>query len=282
MNSIVICTTQLSATINVHGAELISLSKPGQPSVLWSKQTEHWNRIAPNLFPIVGRLKDDTFFYKNSRYELGQHGFARDMDFEVEHQEDDAVTLILKSNDRTILRYPFLFEFRVRFEIFEHTLKISYETTNIGSNEMCYSVGGHPAFNLDNSWESYKLMFHPADTCAQSILHGSFFTGEEQKVDLINGLALNNHLFDHDAIVFKKPSFHSLTIFKSEVPLFHVKGDWDSFALWSKPGAPFLCLEPWWGYADDIHANQQLESKAGIRKLQPNQRESLSYSIELV
>jgi len=282
MKTIRIGTSEVIAEINVHGAELVSLSKPGMPSILWSKQTEHWNRISPNLFPIVGRLKDDTYYFNNDRYELGQHGFARDMDFEVESQKDNSITLKLQSNERTIVRYPFLFEFRVTFHVSKNILKVTYDTSNIGDKEMYYSVGGHPAFYLEDQWESYRLTFESGNSCVQSLLHGSYFSGEEKRLDLSNGLTLNAEMFHQDAIVFKNPSFQSMTLFKADSPILTFKGEWESFALWSKPGAPFLCLEPWWGYADDVETPQQLDAKAGIRKLSKSQRELVSYSIELL
>ncbi len=142
---------QLAAEINLLGAELVFFGNRTGQNILWSKQTDHWNRIAPNLFPIVGRLLNDSYTFQEKSYKLTQHGFARDRNFEVVEQAEDTVRLRLKSDPESMHVYPFSFVFDVCYSLSESGLTISYETQNTGTETMYYSVGGHPAFYLDEA-----------------------------------------------------------------------------------------------------------------------------------
>lgn len=272
----------LQAEINLLGAELISLVGKAGKNILWSKQTDHWNRIAPNLFPIVGRLKDDSYTLNGKAYHLSQHGFARDREFEVIEQSEKAVRLRLISDAQSMDVYPFSFVFDVCYSLTETGIMVSYETQNTGTETMYYSVGGHPAFYLEEGLENYYLEFDEAIQLEREELSGSYFSGETSYYGVSNHLNLGDELFENDAFVLKDPGFKS-------VSLKHQNGEtlvqmscenWTAIGFWTKKGAPFLCIEPWWGWADHVDSSGKLEEKAGIRKLNPGENERLSYSIE--
>ena len=80
---------------------------------LWPAH-DPWKRTAPILFPIVGRLHDDTLFYNNRRYTMAQHGLARDKAFQIEHVSESAASFRLVSDQSTRLQYPFEFSLEAK------------------------------------------------------------------------------------------------------------------------------------------------------------------------
>lgn len=274
---------QLSAEINLHGAELIFLGKKSGPNVLWSKQTDHWNRVAPNLFPIVGRLVNDSYTFKGESYPLTQHGFARDKQFEVVEQTENSVRLHLISDTESMDVYPFSFVFDVHYSLTENGIRISYETQNTGTETMFYSVGGHPAFQLEEPLENYYLEFDSDIQLEREELSGSYFSGETIYYGVSNQLGLSDELFENDAFVMKDLVFHSVSLKNTHgKTLVQMNcNSWTALGIWTKKDAPFLCIEPWWGWADDFNSNGKLEEKAGIRRLNSGETERLSYELKM-
>lgn len=281
--SIKLQNESLVAEINLLGAELLFLGNENSGNILWSKQTNHWNRVAPNLFPIVGRLLNDSFTLQEKSYTMTQHGFARDKEFEVVEQTENTIRLRLVSTPESMDIYPFSFVFDVCYSLSEYGITIAYETQNTGEERMYYSVGGHPAFQLDEPLENYFLEFDTAIQLEREDLVGGYFTGETHYYGVSAHLNLSRELFENDAFVLKNPQFQS-------VSLKHIDGktlvqmncdSWTAIGFWTKQDAPFICLEPWWGWADQVDSTGKLEEKAGIRILDPGSKEILTYSIQL-
>ena len=271
------------AEINLLGAELLFLGNESGGNILWSKQTDHWNRVAPNLFPIVGRLVNDSSVVNNKTYNLTQHGFARDKEFEVVEQTENSVRLRLVSTPESMHVYPYSFVFDVCFSLTKSGITIAYETTNTGKELMYYSVGGHPAFQLEEPLENYFLEFDTAIQLEREDLAGGYFTGETHYYGVSTHLNLSDELFESDAFVLKNPHFKS-------VCLKHIDGktllqmncdSWTAVGFWTKKDAPFICIEPWWGWADDANSTGKLEEKAGIRSLNPGESERLEYELKM-
>ena len=273
----------LRAVINLLGAELIFLGSKTGKNVLWSKQTDHWNRVAPNLFPIVGRLLNDSYTFEGKSYHLAQHGFARDREFEVVEQTADFVRLRLTSDAQSMDVYPYSFVFDVCFLLTETGLTITYETQNAGSQTMYYSVGGHPAFHLNEPLENYYLEFDTDVQLEREELNGSYFSGEHSYYGVSTHLNLGDEMFENDAFVLKDPGFKAVCLkHQNGETLVRMKCDtWTAIGFWTKKGAPFICIEPWWGWADHADANGNLEEKMGIRKLDPGARERLEYELKM-
>lgn len=272
---------QLLIYIKTKGAELISVQHPDGRECMWSADPAFWNRTAPHLFPIVGRLKQDQFVYDGQHYTLTQHGFARDCQFEVEHFSDTAVTLLLHASEETKKFYPFDFEFRVHYTLENATLTISYDTKNTGQNSMPYSVGGHPAFALDHPLEEYALVFEQELEQERWLLDDGHFSGQTRTMHIKQKLPLSESLFEADAVVFKNPQFQQVTlVHQTAGALLSVRSsNWEAIGFWKKAQAPFLCIEPWWGYADYTDSNGDLFHKKGIHLLKPGQQEEFSYDL---
>ncbi len=273
----------LRAEINLSGAELTFFGNENMGNVLWSKQTAHWNRVAPNLFPIVGRLLNDSYTFQDKTYSLSQHGFARDQRFEIVEQHETEVRLRLVSDTRSMSVYPFSFVFDVIYSLSESGLTISYETQNTGKDVMHYSVGGHPAFHLEEPLENYYLEFDSAVQLERQELSGSYFSGEGIYYGVSNRLDLGDELFENDAFVLKEPHFHSVSLkHENGETLVEMHCDsWTAIGFWTKKDAPFLCIEPWWGWADHVDSSGNLEEKAGIRSLNPGEKEIVRYELRM-
>ncbi len=272
----------LRAEINLQGAELLFLGNERSGNILWSKQTDHWNRVAPNLFPIVGRLVNDSFTAQGKTYRLTQHGFARDREFEVVAQNETEVQFRLISDAESMDIYPYHFVFEVRYSLTENGITVSYETFNTGNEPMYYSVGGHPAFYLKDPLENYYLEFDSAIQLEREELQGSYFSGETSYYGVSDHLQLGDELFENDAFVLKQPDCKSVSLKHrdGETIVTMSCDSWTAIGFWTKKGAPFFCIEPWWGWADQVDSSGKLEEKAGIRKLHPGEQERLEYSIE--
>jgi galactose mutarotase-like enzyme len=271
----------ISVTISECGAELQSLVHTRHGNIIWRKNDHYWNRYAPILFPIVGRLLQDQYRYQDKTYTLKQHGFARDEQFEVKELTETKAVLKLTENERTRLIYPFAFELVVTYELLEHALNIQYLVQNTGDSDMYCSIGGHPGFHLDGNLSDYYLDFGGEFVVAQHLIADNYYSGETNEIQLSRKFKLEDSLFLSDAIVIRNPPFQTIGFGRQGIGnifSLHCK-DWTALGLWTKPGAPFFCIEPWWGWADSVNASGNLEEKAGIETLMPGSRNTFEYSI---
>lgn len=276
----------LTLSFTTKGAELISVKNEAGLEFMWQAQAEVWPRHAPVLFPIVGRLKNDTYKIDETCYSLSQHGFARDLEFEVLEHTADKLVFELKDNERTRTHYPFSFSFCIEYTLHQNELQISYLTQNTGSSELLYSVGAHPGFRCPllptETYNDYFLKFDRS-SFETTVLEGGLLSQQKESLQLENGeLDLSYSLFDNDALVFENAQI-------SQITLCSKKGghkiqinckNWPYFGIWSKKGgADFVCLEPWYGIADAADSSGSFEAKKGIRSLQAGQSEALRYSL---
>jgi galactose mutarotase-like enzyme len=275
---------QVVAKINTNGAELTELSKIDGKNVLWEKDEQFWNRVAPNLFPIVGRLKNDQFRYNGEIYSMNQHGFARNRTFELIEKSDFKVVFRLKSDEISKKEYPFDFIFDVEYQLIESILLVKYSVKNRGEVVLPYSVGGHPGFAIEGNLSDYFLNFGQSFSANQWLFEGPYYSGETRYLTVENKLDLDYSLVEKDAIVFKKPPFNRVILgHKDRGGLVAVSFEQlDAIGFWSKKDAPFFCIEPWWGWADRIDSTGILLEKEGLHFLNPNEEKEHSYRIELL
>lgn len=273
----------IQALISKHGAELQQVNKVNDKNMLWNKGTTHWNRISPLLFPIVGRLKNDEFNYKEDVFFMKQHGFARDLIFDVVEQESDRITLSLKESNLTLQQFPFRFQLSITYKLEYNRLNVIFNITNHDIKTMPFSIGGHPGFQLHSLLEEYSVNFYNDFEIYRHEIKGGLYTGEVKKMIIENTLVLKNEFFKEDAIVFKNPTFNQVTLehMKSGKLVSVGSSHWDAIGLWTKPGAPFFCIEPWWGWADSESSNGNIETKEGIRTLDTGTTQTISYYIEI-
>lgn len=269
--NITIYNHQIKATINTLGAELIQLEKENH-NYIWTIDETYWNKTSPILFPIVGRLKNDTYTIEGKTYELPRHGFARNFEFELENQTENTVVLLFTENQETLKHYPFQFELRLKYELIENSLKINYSILNKSQETMPFSIGAHPAFAIDGLFSDYTLDFNQSENFISYELEKEQFNNSFKKIPSENGkINLDYALFEKDALVFKHLKSNILTLLRKNQPYISVefKG-FPYLGIWTKPNAPFLCIEPWCGLADNINHNGNIYQKEGIQLLDNN------------
>jgi galactose mutarotase-like enzyme len=279
----------IKVSIKDFGAELCSLKKTNDSiEYIWQGNEKYWNRHAPILFPIVGKLLDDEYTYENKTYKMGQHGFARDRVFEVFTKEDDYICFKLQSSEDTLEIYPFKFELYLGYRLIKSSLEVSYKVVNKSHDEMLFSMGAHPAFNWSlekGNKENYYFEFEDTKELERLPLTNKGISDKSIILNLDNNkLQLNEELFKDDALVIENLKNKTITL-KNSKENKTIKMSFEGFpylGLWSKPsGAPFICIEPWQGIADFIGHNKKLEDKKGIITLSENEIFENSYTISI-
>ena len=265
---ITISNSQLIATINTLGAELISLVKNNK-NYIWNIDETYWNKTSPVLFPIVGRLKNDSYSFNSKTYQLQRHGFARNMEFTFDKKSDSQVIFELNETEETKAIYPFSFKFLMAYTLMENELVIEYFVRNQSDEVLPFSIGAHPAFAISDKFENYSLEFNAVDTFETHHLENESFIGKTTLVDTKNNaIALNYALFEKDALVFKQLNSNEVTLKNNDKAILKVNYDhFPYLGIWTKQNAPFLCIEPWCGLADTINHNGKLEEKEGMNHL---------------
>ena len=280
-----ISNSKLLVSINHKGAELISLIKiDSQKEYIWEGNPEFWGKHSPILFPIVGKLKNNTYKHNNKEYQLSRHGFARDMEFELVNQNEHSASFSLKSNETTKALFPFDFELQLIYKINDSELNITYNVINAGSETMYYSIGGHPAFALPNNFESYSLQFESNENLISYELENDLLSDKTKKIELNNKqLPLTYSLFEKDALIFKQLQSNQIQLLENTIPFLNFKfDDFPNFGIWTKMNAPFICLERWIGYSDVLNTNGQLTDKEGIQTLESNASKEYTFTIEIL
>ncbi|EKE4231996.1 aldose 1-epimerase family protein [Listeria monocytogenes] len=260
------------------GAELTRIfHKDTGLEYLWNADSKFWGRHSPVLFPTVGRLVEDTYLVDGKPYHLGQHGFARDRDFQVIEQTEKSVRFELDADEDSLAVYPYKFKLSIIYTIEKNTVAVSYEVENTDNKRIYFSIGAHPAFNLPltdgTTFEDYYLDFGTEENLETLCLEGPYRSGEIKKVvdKPAQYLPLSYDLFKNDALIFEALKQKEMTIKSDKTPHF-VKVSFPEFpfvGVWTaKPGTPFLCIEPWYGIADGAGESVELRDKAGIEHLE--------------
>jgi len=280
--SFTISYKNLTATISQKGAELISFKKENT-EYIWEGNPEFWGKHSPVLFPIVGTLKNNTYTYNGKEYSLSRHGFARDHEFEVYQFDKESITFSLQSSSETFQNYPFVFELRITYLLTHNGLKVTYEVFNNNDFDMPFSIGGHPAFALGKAFEDYSLQFESDTTLKSYFLSNDLVSDDFQEIHLDEQLLkLTYSLFEKDALIIKELKSKSIFLMNEGETLLKFNfDDFPNFGIWTKEKAPFLCLEPWFGYSDPTTSSGNIMEKQGIQILKPNAIFNASFSIQV-
>ena len=273
----------LTATASTRGAELIGLKKGGR-EVLWSGDPAVWGFHAPILFPICGGLKDDKFLYSGKEYTLQKHGYVRTTEFEIESKTDASVTFLHRFDDATLKSYPFRYEFRVIYTLSGSDLRVDYRVKNLSEGEMLFSVGAHEGFACPGGIEDYSVLFETAENLDSTILVGNLLARETRDLGQgVTELPLKYEYFAVDAQVFLNLRSRSVTLLnrKTGDRVGLDFPDHGAFLLWTKPGANYICLEPWCGCPDFVDSDGRLEHKEMMIRLNRKEETTRSHTIRL-
>ncbi len=280
----------LKIAITSRGAEPENIyNKQTKLEYLWDANPAFWPKKSPNLFPIIGGLKNTEYNFEGNKYSLGRHGFARDNDYVVEEIDATNIKFTLHSNSETKANYPFDFAFSIIYSIEKNVLKCKYVVQNVSPGKMYFSVGAHPAFRIpltsDTNYNDWYLEFEqsenanlfPLDEVGLIKLESVPFFNDSKE------LPLTKELFYNDALVFKdlKSTQIHIKSKKSENGLKIGFKGFPYYGIWSAKDANFVCLEPWCGIADIENTDGNLINKEGINVLEPNEIFEREWTVEL-
>ena len=279
----------LKVTIIHFGAELSSLvKKDTDVEYMWNADERYWKRSAPVLFPFVGSLKNKEFLYEGKAYPMGQHGFARDLDFSLVSNDGKEAWFSLSSDDSTYEKYPFAFTLEIGYKLIGNALKVIWKVVNEDEKQMHFSIGGHPAFMcpLDGEGKQtdYFIEFDTDKDLTYSKLSKNGLVYKKDAVLATNGgkLKIDEHLFDEDALVIERDQAHVVSLCKPDgTPYLTVKFDAPLFGLWSPAGkgAPFVCIEPWYGRCDSEEFSGTLAEREYGHTLEIGEEFEVSFDI---
>ncbi len=269
---------EYSAEIDLLGAQLTKLCK-GQENILWGRDAAVWKESAPLLFPICGRLRENTYFYNGNSYTLSPHGFAKDMLFTPSQKTEDCVTLTLTDTPQTQKAYPFAFAFAVKYKLTDKGLSVTFTVTNHSENKLPFSLGGHWGFALKERIESYGLVFDKPLKLYREVLDGAYISGKQEELTVYgNRLPLSYHICDNDTYVLANAP-PACTLFYGDKEVVRLEyPDSPHLLIWTLPDARFVCIEPWNGMPDGKTSGDILQ-KDSIHVLPQGQSRSFTHRI---
>lgn len=281
---------RLSAIVRAHGAELSSLRHDVGTEFVWQAGAA-WPRHAPLLFPIVGRLASDTLRHRGKVFRMTQHGFARDSRFVWAGRGDRHCTLVLEDSKATRAHYPFAFRLTATYALDDTGLDLTLTVANPGDEILPASLGGHPAFNWPLrpglAKESYSLSFPSEEQSPVRRLAAGLLKPQPEPTPVKRCvLPLSEALFADDALIFDRIASSSVRLASTQDAAGpRIEIAWTGFrelGVWSKPsGAPFLCIEPWRGYASPTDFDGEFTDKPGLMHIAPGGEERLSFRIDV-
>lgn len=283
---------KLTVTTSTAGAELTSIVKDGR-EYIWQGDPQYWTGHSTNLFPIVGRVKNGKYFYRDKEYTIhSPHGFATISEFEVEEKTDTKIVYVLKANEKTKECYPFDFIYKVTHEIKGNKEIMTYTVINTSKDEeLLFCVGAHPGFNMplaeNEKFEDCWLEFAEESAPNEIICDNCFPTGERKMYPLKDGkiIPLRHTLFDNDALMLADMSCRTLSICSKNTSR-KVTVNFDRMAylgIWhaSKTEAPYVCIEPWNGLPSPSTGREDFETKPTVMRLAPGKEYSTGIEITL-
>ena len=282
----------LTVQVKEHGAELASIRK-GSVEYLWQADPMFWGRHSPVLFPIVGSVWEKRYRVDGREFELGQHGFARDMDFTMVEGGEDEVRYRLESTEDTLKKYPWPFVLEIAYRLHGNMIDVIWEVSNPGNEDMYFQIGAHPAFNYPDydpqTMERGFLSFDRSEglECIRIKEKGCVDSETLYPLDVpADGLLpLTRETFDKiDTIMLQDGQIGSVALYRTDrTPWLKLSFEAPVVGIWSPPGknAPFICLEPWYGRCDRAGYEGDYRDRDWVNRLAPGERFSSVYTIEI-
>lgn len=285
-----IFNTDVAVEVNSIGAELMSIkTQRDGMEFLWQGDPKYWKRRAPLLFPVVGIFEKDRYMYKEKEYEIELHGFIKDCNFELLKSSETSLEYRFSSNEATFLKYPFEFELYVSYHLSGSEVKIGRTVVNKSDGKMWFSIGEHPGFRcplFDNeTMEDYYLDFKKNEHINRRFVEDGLQTGQ-QELFLCdeNEVRLSKKLFERRVIILKGLESNCVELRSSKnnrTVKVRFKG-YPYMGIWSpETGAPFVCIEPWYGITSSKNGIEDIREKEGILSIDPKELFECGYSIDV-
>ena len=279
---ITIQNSRLTVEIATLGAEIQRIRDANNIDRLWHGDLAFWSGRAPVLFPVAGAFKDDAYILNGKRYEMPKHGFAQNREFIVEQHDATSATFLLAREAGQEPGFPFEFELRIRYTLDQNAIVVQYITKNTGGEAFWHGIGAHEAYACPEGVGNYRVVFEKEEPLRRIAVEGSQITrGSQPLAQDGNTLPLSDALFQTEAIVFDAIVSRSVTL---ESPL-HSRTvrvdfpDFDALLLWTLPGAPYLCIEPWTNLPDYVDSDQDITKKPGMFEIKPGELKTWTHTI---
>lgn len=283
-----ISNDRITIQVDSMGAELKSLKNVASDTeYMWNGDPCYWKRTSPVLFPLVGGLHNGVYRLDGREYPMGQHGFARDMEFKLKSQAATELWFTLESDENTLTKYPYPFILELGYELTEQTVIVKWRVKNPAKTSMYFSIGGHPAFLCPiaegTKQTDYSLRFDVPERIVSSGLEDGLIAGKTTEYELQNGvLPVTEHLFDEDALVIEHDQAHSVALVKPDGEAYlTVTFDAPLFGIWSPPkkNAPFICIEPWYGRCDRADYSGDWKEREWVQVLEAGETFAADYRV---
>lgn len=289
--SITLSTPSLTASVRPLGGELVSLQDSAGTEYIWQGDPAFWSGRNPILFPIVGSLKDGRVDINGQSFEMGRHGFARQSTFTLTDQAPDFAVLELRESPESLARYPFPFVLQVRHQLLANGFSTTFAVENPGPAPLPFCIGAHTAIRCPllggERFEDYELVFdQPEDADTLLLTPQGLLRGGGREPMLRGGKAvLDYETFRRlDTLIFQGLRSQRVSLRHKETGR-GVSLDFRGFpmiAFWTKPGAPFLCMEPWHGCAAYTGETGRFQDKPHALTLAPGEWKELTYTFTLL
>lgn len=285
--------SELTLQVSSQGAELCSIRSRDGHEYLWQADPAYWKRHSPVLFPIVGSVWENEYRHEGKSYQLTQHGFARDMDFELIEESPSGLLYRLTDTEETRRKYPFSFSLEIGYRLEGRRIEVLWRVANAGAETMHFQIGAHPAFyfpGYDPATSQrgyfgfgrteglrYKLISEKG--CADVSMDYPLQLTDEGL------LPLDVHTFDRDALILEDSQVKEVVLYDNErKPWLGLHFEAPVVGLWSPPGknAPFVCIEPWYGRCDRAYYSGELKDKDWVQHLAPGAVFQSGYTIEII
>lgn len=279
----------IKITASTHGGEIHSLtSKKEGTEYLWNGDPKYWKYHAPILFPIIGKVMDSKYIVDGKVYELPPHGLARTSEFEMIAKDNNSITFELKYSEDLLKVYPYKFSLCITYTLEDNGVKVTYSVINLDDKEIHFSIGAHPAFmcpiEQSESLEDCYLEFNEIENVSAIGVNEDVYLSRKT-VEFFNNeniLPLSKELFKNGLIMFNDLKSNKVTIRsrKSDKSLSVEFDEFPYLCLWApEAGAPFLCIEPWFGHPEYEDFNGEFKDREGTVSLKVGEKFNCSYKI---
>ncbi|MGL4740616.1 MAG: aldose 1-epimerase family protein [Sarcina sp.] len=284
----------LTITAHEHGGELHSItSNSDNTEYLWNGNPEYWKYHAPILFPIVGKVNNGTYIVNGETFELPQHGLARLSEFKLIEKTENSLSFELSYSEDTLKIYPYKFSLIIKYTLDSKNVKTEYTVKNLDNKNIDFSIGAHPAYMCpilsNETINDYFFEFEKDETCSLMVLNtstGLFTHTQRNFLNNQKAFDLSKELFKDDALVFDCSTLNSKYLnLKSKKNNKFISFNFEGFShlgLWAPAqGAPFVCIEPWFGHADFEDFTGEFKNKPNIINLAPSKVFNCAYTVSI-
>lgn len=282
MSLVSIHNDSITVTISTLGAELQSMVDQNGVERLWQGDAAFWSGRAPILFPVAGGFREDCYELEGKRYPMPKHGFARKVEWQLaEHSENSAAFTMSHQTEG----FPFVYEFRASYMLSGGSLLVGYTVTNRDASAFYYSVGAHEAYATPEGIEQHEIAFDELEQLDNYVLDGNLLLHQPVKMaENVKTLPLKTEYFAVDALVFRTLKSRGVTL-KSKLHDRKIRVDFpehDTLMFWTKPGAGYICIEPWCNAPDFVDADFRIDHKPGFIRLAPGETATRRHTITIL